>query len=75
MILSRGCLLNVYDISDEVWLKLFQFDFEENLETDFSEEQFNYFQYEKYLGSGCAMPLRLTNVIVKELVRYISEKI
>ena len=38
MILSRGCLLNVYDISDEVWLKLFQFDFEENLETDLREE-------------------------------------
>ena len=36
----------------KVWLKLFQFDFEENLETDFGEEYSNYFQYEKYLGSG-----------------------
>ena len=50
MILGIGCLLNVYDISDEGLI-------------------------EKYLGNGCAMPSRLTDVIVEELVRYISEKI
>ena len=38
----------------KVWLKLFQF--EENLETDNSEESSNYFQYEKYLGVAAQCP-------------------